>query len=111
MQAEPVSAEELSLATSYLDGVFPIRFESTASIAAALATLVIHGLPEDYYERYRERVRAMSAEQLLEAAQHYLKPEALQMVVVGDPATVRAPLEAMQFGPLNVYDTQGNPIR
>ena len=111
MQAEPVSAEELSLATSYLDGVFPIRFESTASIAAALATLVIHGLPEDYYDRYRERVRGMTADQILAAAQHYLKPEALQMVVVGDPTAVRAALEAMQFGPVNVYDTQGNRLK
>jgi zinc protease len=109
MQAEPVSAEELSLATSYLDGVFPIRFESTAAIAAALATLVIHGLPEDYYDRYRERVRAMTAEQILAAAQHYLKPDALQMVVVGNPA-VRAQLEALQFGPLSMYDTQGNRL-
>ena len=68
MQAEPVSGEELSLATSYLDGVFPIRFESTAAIAGALATLVIHGLPEDYYDRYRERVRAMTVDQILDAA-------------------------------------------
>ena len=110
IQAEPISAEELSLATSYLDGVFPIRFESTASIAAALATLVIHGLPEDYYDRYRERVRSMTADQILAAAQHYLKPDALQMVVVGDPTAVRASLDAMHFGPLSVYDTQGNRL-
>ena len=110
IQAEPVSAEELSLATSYLDGVFPIRFESTAAIAAALATLVVHGLPEDYYDRYRDRVRAMTVEQIHDAAQHYLKPETLQMVVVGDPSAVRASLDALQFGQLFVYDTQGNPI-
>ena len=33
----PISEDELSLATSYLDGVFPIRYETTAAIAAALA--------------------------------------------------------------------------
>jgi zinc protease len=110
IQAEPVSSEELSLATSYLDGVFPIRFESTAAIAAALATLVVQGLPEDYYDRYREHVRAMTVEQILDAAKHYLKPDALQMVVVGDPAAVRSSLDALQFGPITVYDTQGNPV-
>src|SRR6185503_11550564 len=51
IRAEPVAADELSLATSYLDGVFPIRFETTAAIAAALSVLVIHRLPEDYYDR------------------------------------------------------------
>ncbi|HEY4304135.1 MAG TPA: pitrilysin family protein [Gemmatimonadaceae bacterium] len=110
IQAQPIAPDELSLATSYLDGVFPIRFESTSSIAAALATLVIHGLPEDYYDRYREHVRSMTVEQIHEAAQHYLKSEALQMVVVGDPTAVSASLEAMQFGPLSVYDTQGNRL-
>ncbi len=107
---EPISPDELSLATSYLDGVFPIRFETTAAIAAALAVLVVHGLPEDYYDSYRDRVRSMTAEQILTAAQTYLHPEALQMVVVGDPSTIRGKLEAMQFGPITVYDAQGNPI-
>lgn len=107
MRAEAISAEELSLATNYLDGVFPIRFESTAAIAAALSVLALFGLPDDYYDTYRERVRSVSAEQVLEAARRYLHPEALQMVVVGDPAAVRAPLEAMHFGPLNLYDVTG----
>ena len=60
-----VATDELSLATSYLDGVFPIRFETTAAIAAALSVLVVHGLPDDYYDRYRERVRAVTREQIL----------------------------------------------
>jgi len=32
------------------------------------------------------------------------------MVVVGDPNIVRGPLEAMQFGPIFLYDTQGKPL-
>lgn len=107
MRAEAISAEELSLATNYLDGVFPIRFESTAAIAAALSVLALFRLPEDYYDTYREHVRAVSTQQVLEAAQRYLHPSALQMVVVGDPEAVRAPLEAMHFGPLSLYDVSG----
>jgi zinc protease len=110
IRAEPISADELSLATSYLDGVFPIRFETTAAIAAALAVLVIHQLPEDYYDRYRDRVRSMTVEQIQSAAQTYLLPDTLQMVIVGDPAIVRGPLEALGFGPVTLYDTQGKPI-
>lgn len=110
MRAEGVSPDELSLATSYLDGVFPIRFETTAAIAAALSVLVVHGLPDDYYDRYRGRVRAITIEDLLSAAQRYLHPDALQMVVVGDPAIVKGKLEAMNFGDTTLYDTLGQPI-
>jgi len=109
IRAEAITPEELSLATSYLDGVFPIRFETTSAIAAALAVLVVHGLPEDYYDQYRARVRSMTADRLLEAAQRHLHPESLQMVVVGDPAVVRSPLEQLGFGATTLYDTAGNP--
>jgi zinc protease len=109
IRAEAISPDELSLATSYLDGVFPIRFETTAAIAAALSVLVLHGLPDDYYDRYRARVRAITTAQILEAAQRHLHPDTLQMVVVGDPSAIRAPLEAMSFGMTRLYDTLGQP--
>ena len=107
IRAEAISPDELSLATSYLDGVFPIRFETTSAIAAALSVLVIHGLPDDYYDRYRDRVRAITTEQIFQAAQRYLHPDALQMAVVGDPAAIRAPLDQLGFGPITVYDAFG----
>ena len=110
IRADRVGEDELSLATSYLDGVFPIRFETTSAIAAALATLVVHDLPEDYYDRYRERVRTVSRDQILEAARRHLHPEALQLVTVGDPSVVRDRLAALQFGPLGVYDAAGNRV-
>jgi zinc protease len=110
MRAEPVSDAELSLATSYLDGVFPIRYETTAAIAGALAGMVIYDLPGDYFTTYRERVRAVTAEQVLQAARDHLHADALQLVVVGDPLQIRAPLEELAFGPVTVYDAEGTQL-
>ncbi len=110
IRSESVAPDELSLATSYLTGVFPIRFETTTAIAAALSVLMLHGLPEDYYDRYRDNVALITTEKVLSAAQRYLDPSAFQMLVVGDPNIVRAPLEAMQFGPIILYDAQGKEI-
>jgi zinc protease len=110
MRAEAIAPDELSLATSYLDGVFPIRFETTAAIAAALSVLVIHRLPEDYYDTYRDRVRAMTVEQILQAAQRYLHPESLQLVAVGDPSAIKGPLAKLGFNMTTVYDVLGKPI-
>ena len=102
MRSEEVPAEELSLATSYLEGVFPIRYETTAAIASALANLVTFGLPEDFYDTYRDKIRAVSPSDVLMAARTHVHPEKLQAVVVGDPTVIRAPLEKLEFGPVSV---------
>jgi zinc protease len=107
MRAEAVSDAELSLATSYLDGVFPIRFETTTAIANALASLVGYGLPNDYFDRYRANIRAVTAAQVLDAARAHVRPEHLQIIAVGDPALVRGPLEQLQVGPVYGYDAEG----
>ena len=85
MRAEEVSSDELSLAVSYLDGVFPIRYETTAAIAQALTTLIVHDLPPDFYDSYRDNVRAVTLPAVLHAADRHLHPDAIQIVVVGDP--------------------------
>jgi zinc protease len=95
VRTTPISEDELTLATSYLDGVFPIRYETTAAIANALANMIIHGLPEDYYDEYRAHVRSVTTQGVLRAAQRHLHPDELRIVVVGDPAVVAASVEAV----------------
>lgn len=107
MRREPVSAEELSLATSYLAGVFPIRYETTAAIANALAVMTIYGLDGDYFDRYRDRIRAVTADDVLEVAQRHIHPDRLRLIVVGDPAVVAAPLGALDIGPIQLHDSDG----
>lgn len=104
IQREEISDEELTLATSYLDGVFPIRYDSTAAIASALATMAAFSLPGDYYDTYREKVRSVTTRDVLSAARKYVNPAGLQVVVVGDPGIVKAPLEGLGMGPLQVRD-------
>jgi predicted Zn-dependent peptidase len=109
MQATEVSDAELTLATSYLDGVFPIRFESTNAIANAIASVVSYGLPDDYFDRYRATIRAVTAGDVLRAARRYLRLAELQIVTVGDPDVVRAPLESLGVGAVQVHDAEGSP--
>ena len=95
MRSEDITADELTLATSYLDGVFPIRFETTAAIAGALANQVIYSLPDDYYDIYRERVRNITTADVLQSARDHIDPAQLHIVVVGDPATVTEQLASV----------------
>ena len=43
------------------------------------------------------------------AAERHLEPDAMQMVVVGNASAVREGMDAMAFGPLQVYDVDGRP--
>ncbi len=99
-----VSEAELSLATDYLVGVFPIRFETTAEVAGGLANVEIFRLPTNYFDNYRERVRAVTAADVLRVAQRHLDPTRLQVVVVGNAEAIREPLAALGLGPVTVYD-------
>src|SRR6266566_7709934 len=105
MRAEKISEEELLLARDYLEGVFPIRYETTAAIASALATLVIYDLPADYYESYRENIRGVSADAVLKAAKSHLHPDELQTIVVGDARVIRDSVSDLSVGDLHVHSS------
>jgi zinc protease len=104
IRKEPVSSEELSLAKQYLEGVFPIRYETTSAIASALATLAIYALPADYYDSYRSNITSVTATSVLEAARMHLHPDELQTVIVGDAQVVRDSLRDLPLGELVVHE-------
>ena len=104
MRDERISAAELSLARDYLEGVFPIRYETTAAIASALATLAIYDLNPDYYDSYRTNIHNVSEDAVLKAAKTHLHPDLLQTVIVGDAATVRDSLADHSLGEVTVHN-------
>ncbi|MGI9077648.1 MAG: M16 family metallopeptidase [Gemmatimonadaceae bacterium] len=110
IQADPVSEEELTLATSFLEGVFPIKYETTSAIAHALATLAVHDLPDNYFETYRAHIRAITPDRVLTVAQRHLHPDQLQVVVVGDASATQGPLERLRGDPVTVYDSEGSAL-
>ena len=102
MRKAPIGQEELTLATSYLAGVFPIWYETTAAIAGALAALVTYDYPPDYFDTYRQHIGAVTAEDVLRVAQQHLHPDQLLVVAVGDPSVVEPPLLRLELGPVAV---------
>jgi predicted Zn-dependent peptidase len=102
IRREAVSDAELSLAVDYLQGVFPLRYETTAALADALATLVAFGLPDDFFDRYRPSILAVSKESVLQAAQRFLAPEHLRIALVSEPAIADA-LGSLGAGEVKVF--------
>jgi zinc protease len=103
IRGERISEDELLLARNYLEGVFPIRYETTAAIASALATLVIYDLPADYFDAYRKNIHAVSTEAVLQAARTHLHPDQLQTIVVGDARLIRGAVSDLSVGELHIH--------
>lgn len=97
-QAEGVTEEELAVARSWRAGQLSVELQSPGAILEALATIVVHDLPDDYHERLRADLLAASRDEVSAAAATHLHPFGLTLVVEGDAAAIRTDLEATQLG-------------
>jgi len=91
MREEPVTEEELALARESLVNSFVFAFTDSHEVVTQLMRLAFYDYPPDYLESYRDRVAAVSAEDVLRAARERLHPERQVIVLVGDEAAFDAP--------------------
>jgi len=108
LRSMPVPAAELADAQNYLTGVFSMGLATQEGLLSQFSTVELNELPADYLETYRERVKALTAEDLLATARKYLDSANMQIVVVGDRAQIEE--QAALFGEVEVYDTQGKRV-
>jgi predicted Zn-dependent peptidase len=104
---DAVSDEEIKNAKSYLTGVFPIRIETQDGLTDQLVSIRMYDLPDDYLQTYRDRINAVTAEDIQRVAQKYIGPDEAVIVVVGDAAETREQV-APYSEAIELYDTEGN---
>ncbi len=80
-----VTAEELADAKTYLTGSFPIRLDSNDKIARMLVSIQLDDLGIDYIDRRNDYIEAVTLDDVNRVAATLLAPEALEVVVVGQP--------------------------
>jgi zinc protease len=78
-----VSEEELRVSKSSFIDTFPRTFESPAATARTFAADEVIGRPHSYWTHYRQRIEAVTAEQVKAVAEKYIDPAKLTMLVVG----------------------------
>lgn len=104
LQEEAVSDAELADARSFLAGTFPLALQTTDGLAGKLSSLAVYGLPNEYFDHYRDRLMAVTADEVREAARRRLMPGRAAVVVVGDAKELRSGLEELGIGPVRVID-------
>jgi zinc protease len=100
--ATPITAAELDSARRYLTDVFLLRTETVGALGAMASSLWLHGLPNQYFETYREQVRQADVTQVQAVAGQYYAPTRSIAVVAGDAERLAEPLS--HFGEVTVID-------
>ncbi len=83
LQTELISEEELSLVRNYMLGSLLGSLENVFSHADKFKNIHFAGLGYDYYDRYTDVVRTITAEELQQLAQKYWNLTDLYRVIVG----------------------------
>jgi len=83
IRSEPVSAEELEVAKASVIETFPRAFESKKAVRDLCLEEEWRPRPEGYYRTYRDRVRALTVEDIQRVAREHLDPAKLAILVVG----------------------------
>jgi predicted Zn-dependent peptidase len=98
MTAAPVTDQELALAKDSIVNSFLFGFTKPDVIVNQQARLEYYAYPPGYLENYRDRIASVTREDVLRVARQYLHPDAMVLMVVGDPKKLDQPLTT--FGPM-----------
>ena len=83
LRNEPVSEQELNVAKNSYIETFPRTFESKPGMLAVFVNDEMTHRPKDYWATYRDKIKAVSAQDVQRAAQKYLTPDKVAIVIVG----------------------------
>jgi zinc protease len=108
MGTQAVPRAEFERQQQTLTGRFPLTVETAQQVASQVATARLLGLANDYVQTYRQRLAALTPEQVQAAARAGMRAEAALIVVVGDGLALRERLE--KVAPVTLVDIDGQPI-
>jgi zinc protease len=80
---EPVTEEELTQAKEIALNELIFDLSSQRDVLRRKALYAYHGYPEDFLERYQQKVKTLTPQDLLAAAQRRIHPDEIATVVVG----------------------------
>jgi hypothetical protein len=102
LQRQRVSERELADAQAYLAGSFPLTIETPNEIASQVINNVIYELPVEEISTYRERVLAVTPDDIQRVSRSYIMPERLSVVLVGNAKAFVSQLKSVGFAEFEV---------
>jgi zinc protease len=104
---KPISSEELTKIQLNETLKLPGSRETLDQLSQSIVDLVQFGLPDDYYDTYAGKVRALKTDDVNAAAKEVVRPGNLTWIVVGDRAKIEAGVRELNLGEFRLMDVDG----
>ena len=109
LRDEKVPEEEFERAKRTIIGSFALQLEQPQTLLNNIITQKLYGLPSDYWDTYTQKIAAITPDDVQRVAKKYVDLGRLQVVAVGDAGKIADVLK--QYGPVEIYDSEGNPVK
>jgi zinc protease len=103
----PVSEDELAKIQANETLRLPGSRETLDELGQSIVDLVQFGLPDDYYETYAGKVRALKTSDVNQAAKEVVRPDNLIWIVVGDRSKIESGVRELNLGEFHLMDADG----
>jgi zinc protease len=95
MRKEPVTSEELRQAQTRVAGGMVMQMQTIGQQAQNRVEGILNGYPIDYYDVYPQRIAAVTAEQVRDVMNSYVRDDRMAVIVVAPAAQVKPQLEKL----------------
>ena len=102
LQRQRVFERELADAQAYLAGSFPLTIETPNDIATIVMNALFYELPLDEISTFRERVQAITPDDIQRVARQYIRPDRLSIVLVGNAKGFVSQLRSVGFAEFEI---------
>ena len=109
LKQTPITEAEFLAAREGLIRAIPGTFDSVADLSTAAANLFYKELPLDRFAQVARALEQTDRATVQASAEKYFDPALMQVVLVGDPATVRSQVEPLGLGPLKERPAPKSP--
>ncbi len=109
MRVAPVTDEELGAAKEFSTGNFSIELASQLGLAGRIDTVYTYDLDKSFINNFRQKITALTKEDIQRAAAKYFDTYHAAVVIVGDWDVVKE--QVQPFGDVTIYDSDGNIIK
>jgi zinc protease len=112
LRTQKVPEKELQVVKNVLTGQFSQSLEEPGTVADFALNTARYKLPANYYEQYLTILQGVSAEEIMQLAQKFIRPANAHILVVGNRDEVADRLKPFaKSGKINFYDAFAEPVK